>query len=132
MASRGGRSLRRHGRLGGASGERRRLSDTQETMHEFDALNTLLLVGPAASRLPRARCDHLRRRAAAHRTAGNGTVDALVAAASSAETRGYLLELAAYLTSAAAGPRRCVGARASSPACDDADAAAPVPCTVHQ
>ena len=28
-----------------AGAKSRRLSDTQETMHEFDALNTLLLVG---------------------------------------------------------------------------------------
>ena len=41
----------------------------------------------------------------------SATVGALVAAAESAETRGYLLELASYLQTAANGPRRCVGQR---------------------
>lgn len=44
-------------------------------------------------------------------SATTDTVSALVDAASSAEARGYLLELAAYLQTAATGPRRCVGQR---------------------
>lgn len=88
----------------------------------MDAVTTFPVIGPtpnAALFASYAR-DALRKRASRYglvaaattttATAPN-TVDALVGAATSAETRGYLLELAAYLQAAAAGPRRCVGQR---------------------
>jgi len=62
--------------------------------------------------------EHLRKQAAKHGLvagatghSARSTVGALVGAANSQETRGYLLELASYLQTAATGPRRCVGHR---------------------
>ena len=88
-------------------------------------MTTFPVIGPAPNSVFFAsyRPEYLRQQASRHGLVGRAanlkpasssssaaaTVKAIVEAASSAETRGYLLELASYLQSAAVGPRRCVG-----------------------
>ena len=94
---------------------------------EMNEVTTFPVIGPAPNSVFFAsyRPEYLRQQASRHGLVGRAanlkpasssssaaaTVKAIVEAASSAETRGYLLELASYLQSAAVGPRRCVGKR---------------------
>ena len=95
---------------------------------EMNEVTTFPVIGPAPNSVFFAsyRPEYLRQQASRHGLVGRAatskpassssssaaaTVKAIVEAASSAETRGYLLELANYLQSAAVGPRRCVGKR---------------------